>query len=185
MGYIVKDTQGLIVSRITDVGRRKISQGNFNIKYFQIGDSEINYNGLLLNGTQNETLASQSQVLEPSYNAQNNVGNPQSNKNEIKYPFYLKGSSGLTYGIPYEASSIDDVFNTASPLGFFNITNNISYAPIFTSITYNSKFYIADTDAIGGQNTLTLSQTVACPSLNGTISAGTIVTLFLDRKSVV
>ena len=183
MGYIVKDTQGLIVSRITDVGRRKISQGNFNIKYFQIGDSEINYGGLQLNGVQNETLASQSQVLEPSYNAQNNVGNPQSNKNEIKYPFYLKGSSGLTYGIPYEASSIDDVFNTASPLGFFNITNNISYAPIFTSITYNSRFYIGNTSSIGNTNILTLTQTVACSNLSGTISAGTIVTLFFKASS--
>ena len=119
MGYIVKDTQGLIISRLTDVGRRKISQGNFNISYFQIGDSEINYSGLQSNGQQSQTLAADSMVLEPAYNAHNNVGSPQSNKNEIKYPFYLKGTSGLTYGIPYEASTIDDVFNTARKIEYF------------------------------------------------------------------
>ena len=44
MGYILKDTQGLVVTRLTDAGRRKISQGNFNISYFQVGDSEVSYN---------------------------------------------------------------------------------------------------------------------------------------------
>ena len=63
MGYIVKDTQGLIISRLTDVGRRKISQGNFNISYFQIGDSEINYSGLQSNGQQSQTLAADSMVF--------------------------------------------------------------------------------------------------------------------------
>ena len=31
MGYIIKDTQGLVITRLTDVGRRKIAQGNFNV----------------------------------------------------------------------------------------------------------------------------------------------------------
>jgi hypothetical protein len=44
MGYIQKNnTQAFLVTRVTDVGRRKIAEGNFNIKYFQIGDSEVNY----------------------------------------------------------------------------------------------------------------------------------------------
>ena len=37
MAYIIKNTAGLINTRLTDVGRRNISQGNFNIAYFQIG----------------------------------------------------------------------------------------------------------------------------------------------------
>lgn len=184
MGYIVKDTQGLIISRLTDVGRRKISQGNFNISYFQIGDSEINYSGLQSNGQQSQTLAAESMVLEPAYNAHNNVGSPQSNKNEIKYPFYLKGTSGLTYGIPYEASTIDDVFNTASPLGFFNIVSDSQYNPIFSALTYNSRFYVTNSPTFGGTNILTLNQSVACSSLNNTISAGTIVTLFMRCDAI-
>ena len=44
MGYILKNnTQGYLITRLTDVGRQKISEGNFNISYFQIGDSEVNY----------------------------------------------------------------------------------------------------------------------------------------------
>jgi len=39
MGYIIKNTSALINTRITDVGRRYISQGNFNIAYFSLGDS--------------------------------------------------------------------------------------------------------------------------------------------------
>ena len=45
MSYIIKNTSGLINTRLTDVGRRNISQGNFSISYFQIGDSEVNYTG--------------------------------------------------------------------------------------------------------------------------------------------
>jgi len=43
MAYIIKNTAGLINTRITDVGRRNISQGNFVVSYFSIGDSEVNY----------------------------------------------------------------------------------------------------------------------------------------------
>ena len=43
MGYILKNTSGLINTKITDAARQKLSQGRFNIAYFQIGDSEMLY----------------------------------------------------------------------------------------------------------------------------------------------
>ena len=46
MGYIIKENQGLLITRLTDTGRKKISEGNFNVSYFQIGDSEVNYNAI-------------------------------------------------------------------------------------------------------------------------------------------
>ena len=46
MGYILKNTSGLLNTKITDFGRMKMSQGAFSIKYFQIGDSEVSYNTL-------------------------------------------------------------------------------------------------------------------------------------------
>ena len=46
MSYIIKNTSGLVNTRVTDVGRRKLSQGNFNIVYFQIGDSEVSYTAI-------------------------------------------------------------------------------------------------------------------------------------------
>ena len=48
MAYIIKNTSGLINTRLTDVGRRNLSQGTFNISYFQIGDT-IEY-GYTVNG---------------------------------------------------------------------------------------------------------------------------------------
>ena len=92
MGYIIKDNQGLLVTRLTDLGRRKISEGNFKISYFQIGDSEVSYTAVDNYTQQN------SYVLEPPFNAQNNVGVPQSTKNDIKYPFYLGDAGSTTYG---------------------------------------------------------------------------------------
>ena len=46
MAYIIKNTSGLVNTRVTDTGRQKLSEGNFNIAYFAIGDSEISYNTL-------------------------------------------------------------------------------------------------------------------------------------------
>ena len=43
MSYIIKTTSGLINTILTDAARKKISQGNFKISYFQVGDSEVCY----------------------------------------------------------------------------------------------------------------------------------------------
>jgi hypothetical protein len=143
MGYIIKDTQGLVITRLTDIGRRKISQGNFNISYFQIGDSEINYTAVT------DYNQADAMILEPPYNAQNNVGVPQSTKNNVKYPFYLQGTSGVTYGIPYQASSVAEVYNTASLAGLF-ITGDTCYLPRVTSpYTVNSQLTVPLNTFIG------------------------------------
>jgi len=68
MTYILKNTSGLINSRLTDAGRLKLSEGNFNISYFQIGDSEVSYNTLPSSYNQYNTM-----VLEPNYNSQNSI----------------------------------------------------------------------------------------------------------------
>jgi hypothetical protein len=145
MGYIIKDTQGLVITRLTDVGRRKISQGNFNISYFQVGDSEINYSAIT------DYDQAEAMILEPAYNAHNNVGVPQSTKNNVKYPYYLQGTSGVTYGIPYQASAVYEVYNTATLAGFFN-TGSTQYITRKTSqYTYNSE-YISDFSQFNGSS---------------------------------
>ena len=63
MAYNLKNTTGLVNTRITDTGRLKLSQGNFGISYFQIGDSEVTYNVLPDSYTQSTT-----NILEPNYN---------------------------------------------------------------------------------------------------------------------
>ena len=78
MSYIIKDTAALINTLVTDAGRKKISQGKFDISYFQIGDSEVCYN--CINGA---NLVS-GNVLMPQYNTQNLAPVPQKNRMEIK-----------------------------------------------------------------------------------------------------
>ena len=79
MAYILKNTSALINTRLTDTARLKLSQGNFNISYFQIGDSEVSYNGLADFYNQFDT-----NVLESGFNDQNGAGAPQSNKQFVK-----------------------------------------------------------------------------------------------------
>ena len=126
MGYILKNTSGLINTRLTDTGRQYLSEGNFNITYFQIGDSEVCYD------CAPGVSESDGFVLEPSYNAQNSTGIPQSNKEEIKYPFYLEGSEGNTYGVPTRQSTDTPIYNFTDELGFFTGTPG-SYSAITNS----------------------------------------------------
>ena len=43
MSYIIKNTAALLNTKLTDAARKKISQGRFDISYFQVGDSEVCY----------------------------------------------------------------------------------------------------------------------------------------------
>ena len=174
MGYIIKENQGLLITRLTDTGRKKISEGNFNIRYFQIGDSEVNYNKL-----PSSYNKSNFQILEPAYNAQNSVGVPQSTKNAVKYPFYLSSNSGITYGIPFMASSDESVFNTAAPAGFFSASTNCFKPQSSSAYTYNSR-YVFDLNQLDGIGTLfNLSGSACSDSATSLISAGTYVTLYM------
>ena len=82
MGFILKNTSGLINTKITDAARQKLSQGRFNITYFQIGDSEMLYNKLSPSYVISNTM-----ILESGFNAQNMSGVPESNKQKVKYPY--------------------------------------------------------------------------------------------------
>ena len=43
MSYILQNNSGLIGVRLTDAGRKKLSQGNLSLSLFQLGDSEFCY----------------------------------------------------------------------------------------------------------------------------------------------
>lgn len=177
MGVISKDTQGLITTRLTDVGRRKISQGNFNVAYFQVGDSEVNYTAVTNYNFSN------SMVLEPSFNSHNNSGVPASTKNDVKYPFFLQGASGVNYGIPYQVSSIEEVYNATTPAGFFNRDNGavspeFSYNFINNGICINS-VYVASPQSFNGNNSIFLISNFCADSSNGTIVPGMKVAIWV------
>jgi len=145
MAYIIKNTSGLINTRLTDVGRRNLSQGNFNISYFQIGDSEVSYTAVPnYNQTNNN-------ILMPAFNAQNDTGSPQSNKQNIKYPYYVQGSQGNTYGIPFMESNFQEVYNSAGIKGFFTTGN--TEIQTNSAYTITSSYFVNMSSLTGGTGT--------------------------------
>ena len=180
MGYIVKNTSGLINTRLTDTARLKLSQGTFNIAYFQVGDSEVSYNTLPTSTySQFNTF-----ILEPSFNAQNSSGAPQSNKENIKYPLYVDGNTGNTYGIPFMDSTSSPVFNTASPRGFFTGgTGDTFYWSALTNSDYviNSN-YTVQMNTLIGTNQMTLTFNSCDTDVVRGFAIGDIVTIFYDGE---
>ena len=177
MAYIIKNTAGLINTRLTDVGRRNISQGNFTISYFQIGDSEVNYTALKsASPAYNQT---NNNILMPAFNAQNDTGSPQSNKQNVKYPYYVEGSNGGTYGIPFMDNQIQSVYNAAGPKGFFTSASTLIETSSAYTITSN---YWIDMSTMTGQTTINIEfdPNTCNQTTTGTPEINDFVTIVLD-----
>jgi hypothetical protein len=182
MGFIIKNTAGLINTRLTDIGREKLSQGNFNISYFQVGDSEVSYNTLPTSYNQFDTV-----ILEPSFNAQNSSGIPESNKSNVKYPYYVDGRAGNTYGIPFMDSQVSPVFNRAVMRGFF--TGNTSAETISWSALTNNFYainanYVVQMNSLVGTNKITLISNPSNPDSVREPAIGDIITIYYDGKGM-
>lgn len=153
MGYILKNTAALINTKLTDAARKKISEGKFNISYFQVGDSEIDYNALNV-----ENLVDNF-VLQPNYTAQNiHPGN--TNKSAVKYPVRVSSDNTNVFGIPFNNSTIEVITNTASPVGFFSTgTTTTNFNEINLGEQYLiSPDYVVDSSLINGLNQITIPQ---------------------------
>ncbi len=172
MAYIIKNTSALINTRLTDVGRRYLSQGNFNISYFQIGDSEVSYKAVPnYNQTNNN-------ILMPAFNAQNDTGSPESNKQNIKYPYYVAGNAGNTYGIPFMDSEVQSVYNSAGLKGFF--TSGVTQIQTSSAYTITSNYWV-DLSTLSGQTTMDIElDPVICSTTTGTPSIGDLITLVVN-----
>jgi len=178
MAYIIKNTSGLVNTRVTDTGRKKLSQGSFKIAYFQVGDSEVSYDKLPSNYNYNNLF-----VLEPAFNTQNSAGVPESNRQSIKYPYYVDGSSGSTYGIPYMDSVVEPVYNRAPLRGFF--TGNTTADTIVWSALTNDQYvvssnYVIDMSTLSGSNKVQIIYS-GCNYTNlNKPSIGDIITIYYD-----
>jgi hypothetical protein len=176
MSYIIKNTAALINTKITDAARKKMSQGKFDISYFQVGDSEVCYD--CINGMNLSDL----NVLMPEDNSQNLSPIPEKNRMNVKYPLFLDSTSGSTYGVPFDASYIDNIFNSAAPRGFFSGDSVNGYTLLTTSAyTINPNFVVNNTSITSG-TILTLSATSVNPSVSGTVSPGYVLTLFTQNS---
>jgi len=175
MAYILKNTSGLINTRITDTGREKMSQGNFKISYFQVGDSEVSYNAIT-NFNQTNTV-----ILEPSFNSANSAPVPSANVQNIKYPYYVDGSSGSTYGIPFMDSVVSDVFNVAPMRGFFSADTTTLptnwYARTGSEYVKTPNYEVDISTLSFNQNTITVTENVCNTASTYTFSAGDFITI--------
>ena len=178
MSYINKVTGPLISTILTDAARKRMSQGNFKISYFQVGDSEVSYN------TIDNLVPSQLNVLMPQYNAQNLTPAPESNRHHVKYPLFLDSTSGSTYGIPYDASYVDNIYNSAAPRGFFtgSTATTFNYSAYTSSdYTINPNYFVYNTGLTSG-NTVTLNLGSINASVSGTVTPGMFMTLFTTNS---
>jgi hypothetical protein len=122
----------------------------------------------------------------PAFNAQNDTGSPQSNKQNIKYPYYVAGQAGNTYGIPFMDSVVQSVYNSAGPKGFFvtggtqgNWTAQTASNQI-TGYTVTSN-YVVDMTTLSGQTVINiLLSNPICSPTSGTPSINDYITIFLD-----
>ena len=108
MSFLHENESEHIAARITNEGRQKIAEGNFNITYFQVGDSEYDYNFEEYDGTTGTTNPSQK------------VFTPLDKDSIVKYPYKLSESTvtGTTFGNPVQVSQIETIRNEMGPAGF-------------------------------------------------------------------
>ena len=173
MGYIKKDTTALLNTTLTDAGRQAISQGSFNISYFQVGDSEVCYDCI-----PSGNLTS-FHVLQAQQNAQNSSPIPQKNKMNVKYPLFVDSTSGSTWGIPFANPQIDDVFNTAAPRGFFSGSSG-SYSALTTSAYTMSSNFIADIGLMNSGRTLTVNYSPCNNPFSANTTVGGFIAIYMD-----
>ena len=181
MAYIIKNTSGLVNTRVTDVGRQKLSQGRFSVKYFQVGDSEVSYDKLPSTYNQANSF-----VLEPQFNSQNASGVPQSNKQYVKYPYYADSNQRNTYGIPFMDSVIDSVYNRAPLRGFFDgitTASTINWSALTNNSYVVSANYVVDMSTLNGTNQIDLIFSGCNTTSDGVPKVGDFITIFYDGRA--
>ena len=181
MAYIIKNTSGLVNTRVTDTGRQRLSEGNFRITYFALGDSEVSYNKLPNTYNQTNTV-----VLEPEFNSQNSSGVPESNRQYIKYPYLVDEGQTNIYGIPFMDSGIESVYNRAAMRGFF--TGNTTASTVNWKALVNNSYvitpnYVVNMSTLTGTNEITV-QRMDCNTQNdNTPSVGDFITIYYDGRA--
>ena len=178
MAYIIKNTSGLVNTRVTDTGRQRLSEGNFNIVYFAIGDSEVSYNTLPDTYNQSNTV-----VLQTQFNAQNSSGVPESNRQYIKYPYLVDQGQTNIYGIPFMDSQIEPVFNRAAMRGFFTgatTATTVDWKALTGNEYVSTPNYVVNMYTLNGTNEIEVYKLDCNPLNTNTPQIGDFITIYYD-----
>jgi hypothetical protein len=126
MSFLSSNHAEYLTARITNEGRKAIAKGNFDIQFFQIGDSEFDYTEPFnaLTGT----------------TGQQKVFAPFDYESGVKYPYSLGSdiSTSTTYGTPISNSSTTTLRNVMGAGGFVSdYSTTPTVKGISQSLTYS------------------------------------------------
>jgi hypothetical protein len=181
MAYIIKNTSGLVNTRVTDTGRQRMSEGNFRISYFAVGDSEVSYDELPSTYNQSNTV-----VLEPQFNSQNSSGAPESNRQYIKYPYLVDQGETNIYGIPFMDSGIESVYNRAAMRGFFTgdtTASTINWKALVNNSYVVTPNYVVNMSTLNGTNKINVERLDCNSQNNNTPNVGDFITIYYDGRA--
>lgn len=158
MSYLKILQSAFLDAKLTKIGRQKIANGNFNISYFQIGDSEFDYTNPFYQLSGN---------TQPSQK----IISPMNNNDVIKYPYLLHeiitgSTTGITIGTPIINSYSDTIINPIGASGMVSGTTikthyqNTQYSQINTNIVT-----LPTSSGFNVGNSITLTPTL----LNGNV----------------
>ena len=161
MSFLSQKNAEFLSARLTQKGRKSIAQGDFQIKFFQVGDSEFDYTSPfnLLDGVQ--------------HNQQQNVLSPLDKDSQVKYPYLLDTDSTTTYGVPIMDSITETIRNGMGPAGFvsehldYDSTNCSGTTIECPSVRIPLSGTTSDDSFIVG-NTISFRQTFSYSNCNGT-----------------
>lgn len=104
MSFLDSSNSEFLSARITKKGRRSIAEGNFVIKYFQIGDSEFDYT---FSGYTGVNGAPHQRILAPMDGDQH-----------VKYPYLISSGETINYGNAAQQSLTETIKNPMGSAGF-------------------------------------------------------------------
>lgn len=158
MSFLDINSAEFVSAKITQKGRKAIAKGAFNIKFFQIGDSEYDYSYSGYTGLGDE----RAQI----------IFSPLDKDSHVKYPYKLTDETNTTtYGVPIDFSKTITVRNLMPPAGM--VSNRELIGDIKTAEIY-TRYERINISYINGTNQLQVST-------GSTYSTTTFITLFLDE----
>lgn len=104
MSFLNSNNSEFLSARITKNGRKAIAEGNFVIKYFQVGDSEFDYN---FSGFTGAGTTPRQRVLSPMDGDQH-----------VKYPYLLTSDDTINFGNAVQQSTAITLKNPMGPAGY-------------------------------------------------------------------
>jgi hypothetical protein len=121
MSFLSQNNAEFLSARLTQKGRKSIAEGDFQIKFFQVGDSEFDYTDPFINldGIQGRP--------------HQKVLSSMDRDSQVKYPYLIDSNGTTTYGVPVKDSMTTTIRNGMGPAGF--VTEHIEYDSVECSGT--------------------------------------------------